>query len=109
MAMKETTSSRLPRVDDHFIVEDSGVEVISGILHMVPPADEPHATSHFMLVRVLAEHLTDSYVGAVDMLTRTSVTSDWAALGEGGTVEIVRAPSASPRRCSRWSSSTSPR
>lgn len=76
MAMKDRTS--LPAVDDHFIVEGSRVEVVKGKLLMVPPADEPHAAAHGNLGYVLRAHVSAAYVVALDMLTRTSVDSDFA-------------------------------
>lgn len=78
MAMKGPTSHAPPAVDDHFVREDAGVEVVNGQLVMTPPAEEPHATAHFSLSYVLAAHVTADYKGAVDMLTRTSATSDFA-------------------------------
>ena len=65
-------------VDDHFIKEDSGVEAVRGMILMAPPADEPHATLHFSLAYVLGAHVGADWVGAVDMLTRTSRDSDFA-------------------------------
>lgn len=67
-----------PAVDDHFVREGARVEVVRGILLMVPPAEEPHATLHFSLAYVLAGHVAPGYVGAVDMLTRSSLDSDFA-------------------------------
>jgi Uma2 family endonuclease len=67
-----------PRVDDHFVVEGARVEVVRGILLMAPPAGEPHATVHLTLAYLLAAHVGEGFVAAVDMLTRTSDDSDFA-------------------------------
>jgi Uma2 family endonuclease len=53
-------------------------ELIDGKRVYVSPADEPHATEHFALGYLLAAHVGVRYRGAVDMLTRTSETSDYA-------------------------------
>lgn len=45
---------------------------------MLPPADEPHGTSHLSLAYVLGAHVADGFRGAVDMLTRTGHESDFA-------------------------------
>jgi hypothetical protein len=76
--MKTPAPSNPPRVDDHFVREDERVQVVKGKRHMSPPAEEPHATAHFSLAYVLAAHVTAGFVGAVDMLTRTSVDSNFA-------------------------------
>jgi len=76
--MKTLISSDLPRIDDHFVKEDSRVEVVRGFLLMSPPAEEPHATLHLTLAYLLAAHVGPDYAGAVDMLTRTSRDSDFA-------------------------------
>ena len=67
-----------PPVDDHIVREGARYEVIHGRLIMAPPADEPHGRAHTGLAYVLAAHVTDAYAVALDMLTRTSETNDFA-------------------------------
>src|SRR5688572_11201864 len=68
----------LPAIDEHIVSADTRAEIIDGRLHFAPPADEPHATAHIDLAYLLRAHVAPGYRGAVDMLTRTSHTSDFA-------------------------------
>lgn len=68
----------LPPVDERIVQPDSRAEIIEGKLHLCPPADEPHGSAHLDLAYVLRAHVASGYLGAVDMLTRTSKTSDFA-------------------------------
>lgn len=45
---------------------------------MAPPADPAHAVPHADLAYVLRAHVRDGFLVAIDMLTRTSVTNDFA-------------------------------
>jgi hypothetical protein len=68
----------LPAIDEHIVSAETRAEIIDGRLHFAPPADEPHATAHIDLAYLLRAHVAPGYRGAVDMLTRTSHTSDFA-------------------------------
>jgi Uma2 family endonuclease len=68
----------LPAVDQHIVKPETRAEIINGALHFAPPADEPHATMHLDLAYVLCAHVAPGYRAAVDMLTRTGHTSDFA-------------------------------
>jgi len=73
-----STASNVPAPDDRLAEPETRYEVIDGERVYVSPADEPHGTEHFGLGYVLAAHVAPGYCGAVDMLTRTSETSDYA-------------------------------
>jgi Uma2 family endonuclease len=68
----------LAPVDERLIQAESRAELLNGRLLFSPPADEPHGREHFSLVWLLGAHVTRGYLGAVDMLTRTSKKSDFA-------------------------------
>ena len=76
--MKKSAQPRLPAVDDHIVAPESRAEILHGHLLMSPPANEPHATHHGALAYVLSAHVADGYSVAIDMLTRTSATSNFA-------------------------------
>lgn len=78
MAEPESPEELLPAVDDRLVMPGARAEIVRGALHMPPPADEPHGTSHFDLTYVLGAHVAEGFRGAVDMLTRTSRDSDFA-------------------------------
>jgi len=67
-----------PSVDDRLVADGARAEILRGKLIMVPPAREPHGTTHLTLAYLLAGHVARGFVGAVDMLTRTSNESDFA-------------------------------
>jgi Uma2 family endonuclease len=76
-ATASTTAGSLPP-DERIAAPETRHEIIDGERVYVPPADEPHATEHLMLGYLLAAHVAPGYRGALDMLTRTSETSDYA-------------------------------
>jgi hypothetical protein len=65
-------------VDERIVQPESRAEILNNRLLFSPPADEPHGREHFTLVWLLGAHLARGYLGAVDMLTRTSKRSDFA-------------------------------
>lgn len=67
-----------PAPDDRLAAPETRYEVIDGERVFVSPADELHATSHLGLSYLLRAHVAPGYVGAVDLLTRTSKKSDFA-------------------------------
>jgi len=60
------------------VAPESRYEIDDGRLVYVAPADEPHGNRHALTAAVVALHLRADYDVAVDMLTRTSETSDIA-------------------------------
>jgi len=69
-----------PRVDDHLVEpEVTRDEIISGRRVVAQPAEVPHASQHGMMFYVLRSHLTSGYSGAVDLLTRHDLDSDFAS------------------------------
>lgn len=70
--------SELPEVDERLVAPETRHEIEDGRLVYVPPADEPHGSSHFSLAALVHAHRGEGYGGAVDMLTRTSKVDDIA-------------------------------
>ena len=69
-----------PRVDDHLVVpEITRDEIIAGRRVVAEPADSPHANLHNDLSYVLRAHVAPGYQGALDLLTRHGVKSDFAS------------------------------
>jgi Uma2 family endonuclease len=71
-------SSELPDVDERLVAPESRYEIIDGQVVYVPPAREPHATSHVSLAAIVKAHAADGFTTAADMLTRTSRIDDIA-------------------------------
>ena len=69
---------RVPRVDERLAPPECPIEYLDGIEMYVAPADEPHATQQSQIDRVMGSYVARGYVPAVEMLTRTSVDSDFA-------------------------------
>jgi len=67
-----------PPLDERLVTPGTRYEMLDGELIYVPPADGPHGTRHAQLAAVLEAHVTADFQVAVDMLTRTSKTSDIA-------------------------------
>jgi hypothetical protein len=76
--MPTRSRERLPGIDDRLAPPETRLEYLDGIEVFAAPAGPPHATQHFDLTYVLGAHVARGYRGAVDMLTRTSETSDFA-------------------------------
>jgi hypothetical protein len=68
----------VPAVDARLVAPEAGFEIIDGRIDPVLPADEPRGTRHSEIAALLEAHVARGYDVAVDMLTRTSVTSDRA-------------------------------
>jgi Uma2 family endonuclease len=68
----------LPAPDARLVMPETRYEIHEGRLEYVAPADEPHAARHATLAALLKAHVAAGYDVAVDMLTRTSETSDFA-------------------------------
>jgi hypothetical protein len=68
----------LPRVDDRLAPPETRIEYLDGKKILSMSADRPHATKHSLVTHVLEAHVAPGFEVAVDMLTRTSSTSDFA-------------------------------
>lgn len=68
----------LPAVDARLVAPGTRYEIEDGAVIRVPPADEPHGTLHAQLSALVEVHASPARDVAVDMLTRTSETSDVA-------------------------------
>src|SRR5690349_9891464 len=78
MSSPSNASTELPAVDERLVVPDTGYEIDDGKLVHVPPAQEPHANRNSKLAALLEAHAAAEFDVAVDMLTRTSASSDRA-------------------------------
>lgn len=81
MLMNPADTDDLPPVDARLVAPESGYEIDDGKLVHVPPADPPHAIAHGALGALLRAHCAGDRTAAIDMLTRTSKTSDIAPDG----------------------------
>lgn len=68
----------MPAVDERLVAPDCGYEIVDGMVVAVSPAFEPHARRHAKLAALLEAHVSEGFTVAVDMLTRTAATSDFA-------------------------------
>src|SRR5690242_2780958 len=75
---RKPPSAEPPAVDVRLVGVENRYEIDDGELVYVPPADEPHAVSHGALGALLRAHRAADRSVAIDMLTRTSETSDIA-------------------------------
>ena len=60
------TPSDLPPIWEHLARPETQEEYFDGELRLKMPAKPPHARQHFQLARVLAAHVAEGYLGAVD-------------------------------------------
>jgi Uma2 family endonuclease len=70
--------AELPAVDERLVAPEVRYEIHDGELVHVSPAHEPHGTLHSKLAALVEAHAGSEFSVAVDMLTRTSETSDVA-------------------------------
>jgi hypothetical protein len=70
--------SHLPAVDERLVMPETRYEIEDGRVQYVAPADELHASRHAKLSALLEAHAHPDFDVAVDMLTRTSATNDFA-------------------------------
>jgi Putative restriction endonuclease len=68
----------LPDINDRLAPPETRIEVLDGKKIVTMPADPEHATKHGKVTVVVGAHVAKGYELAVDMLTRTSKTSDFA-------------------------------
>lgn len=69
---------RQPPIDENVLSENCGYELVDGQVYQLSPAEEEHGTEHFHLPAVLGAHLAPAYKGAVDMLTRPGIGTNFA-------------------------------
>jgi hypothetical protein len=74
----DNASEELPEIDERLVAPESRYEIDDGKLVYVSPADPPHALCHMNLAALLRAHVAPDFLGAVDMLTRTSKIDDIA-------------------------------
>jgi hypothetical protein len=68
----------LPAVDERLAPPETRIEYLNGAEIFAAPAEEPHATTHSQIDRVVGSYVAEGYAPAVDMLTRTEEASDFA-------------------------------
>lgn len=79
MSSQSTGANReLPAVDERLVAPESGYEIDDGKLIRVTPCHEPHGDRHSKLAALLEAHVASEFNVALDMLTRTSETTDIA-------------------------------
>jgi len=78
LAAPARSPAPLPAIDDNFLDEGCGHEVVDGQVYELSPANEDHGTEHFHLPGLLESCLAPAYKGAVDMLTRPKAKSNHA-------------------------------
>lgn len=83
-------------VDERLVAPETRFEIIDGAVEYVPPADEAHGTLHSKLSALLEAHAAPGFDVAVDMLTRTSKTSDLAP--DASVFPIARDPETGGRQ-----------
>jgi Uma2 family endonuclease len=71
-------SDELPAVDEYLVAPESGYEIDDGKLVRVPPSLEPHGNRHSKIAALLEAHVAEAFDVAIDMLTRTSETTNLA-------------------------------
>lgn len=67
-----------PAVDERLAPPETRIEYLNGAEIFAAPAEEPHATTHSQIDRVVGSYVAEGYAPAVDMLTRTEEASDFA-------------------------------
>lgn len=71
------TSPR-PKLDEHLVKPETREEMVRGERVHAMPSLPPHGDQHFRLDYIIGAHLRPGYTGSTDMLTRSSVASDFA-------------------------------
>jgi hypothetical protein len=69
---------REPGINDRLAPPETRIEYLDGQKIVTMPADPEHATKHCEATAVIRAHVAEDCTAAVDMLTRTSRTSDFA-------------------------------
>jgi hypothetical protein len=54
-------NERIVPVDERLAKPETRTEIIDGVVHFTPPADEPHASLHFDLAALIWAHLAEGY------------------------------------------------
>lgn len=78
MSSGSSSDTTLPAVDERLVAPGCGYEIDDGRLVRVPPSDYPHGERHAKVAALLQAYVVEEFTVAIDMLTRTSETSDIA-------------------------------
>jgi hypothetical protein len=68
-----------PRLDEHIVQDETREEMVRGRKVMALPANPPHADRHSQIDYAIRAHTAPGYIAAVELLTRVSQDSDFAA------------------------------
>ena len=75
---RPATRDDLPPIDERLVVPETSFEMDDGELVRMSPADPPHAIRQSLLAAQLHAHVRGEFHVAVELLTRTTPTSDQA-------------------------------
>ena len=95
-ALRLPSAEDLPRVDQRLVRPETREEVVRGRHVMAMPSNPDHGDRHCELDYVIRAHVKEGYVGSTDLLTRSSVSSDFA------TDTCVRRAGIDPRTGARY-------
>jgi hypothetical protein len=95
-ALRLPGSQDPPRVDERLVQPETREEVVRGRRVLAMPANPAHGDRHCELDYVIRAHVKEGYIGSTDLLTRSSVSSDFA------TDTCVRRAGIDPRTGARY-------
>lgn len=95
-ALRLPGSQDVPRIDERLVEPETREEIVRGRRVLAMPAHPPHGDRHFELDYVIRACLREGYIGSTDLLTRSSVSSDFA------TDTCVRRAGIDPRTGTRY-------
>jgi Uma2 family endonuclease len=78
MLSDATHTPEWPDLDDRLVEPETRYEMLDGELIYVSPADDAHGEQHVTIAALIEAHSGMEYRVAIDLLTRTSRTSDIA-------------------------------
>jgi hypothetical protein len=77
-ALRLPGPEELPRVDQRLVRPETREEIVRGRRVVALPANPAHGDRHCELDYVIRAHVKEGYIGSTDLLTRSSVNSDFA-------------------------------
>jgi len=95
-ALRLPSADDPPRIDERLVAPETREQVVRGRRIMALPANPAHGDQHFKLDYIIGAHVQEGYVGSTDLLTRSTVQSDFA------TDTCVRKDGIDPRTNARY-------
>jgi hypothetical protein len=95
-ALRLPGSEQVPRVDERLVQPETREEIVRGRRVVALPANPAHGDRHCRLDYVITAHVKEGYISSTDLLTRTSINSDFA------TDTCVRRAGIDPRTGARY-------